>query len=695
MAYNITTHKGIIPLGKVGENQYTSIDFDVSPWLSEYPTGIISAIFSRPDGNIFPVPIYVTGTVARWLITNVEVEYAGIGEIQLTMTVGDTVAKSMIFKTKTERSLDTELAPPLEAKNWVEELIEASATALEAAQLAKTEANAATSAAQRANTAAANVKDGTDGKDGKDGADGTSATHSWNGTTLTITSASGTSSADLKGEKGDNGDPYILTEADKEEIIAAVPAVYYTSQNLTEEQKAQARANIGATAGEDVEFAESLEWLSENGDTSKKYVLPDGYIYEYGLTTVEVLHNANDGTGFLNIRPTASSGSNKDDSTTKNGLFTTAPIEVDGSWSDCIINISGLEKLVPTFYGSLYVYYFDKDGTFITYVPQNIFGLSSTAGEELALPISFDAVTKDASRRWSDTAYIRVAVGVHLSAAITDSDIEGLVINIDRLNTTETAYGWNSTGRQHSNDKATQQNSADIATLKEQLNFLRSGAKWYAIGDSITYGLYSTSASDYYQPVIGQRWVDFVAQYSGYELTNLGKSGTGFVTGTTFRTIVDGNDFANADLVTIMLGINDWKSTEAVNKVGTMDDDISTGGTIVSELRYGLEKIIADNPYCKIILITPINARIGSRGTQASNWAYGYDGTITPCGSLKNFSDKLKEVCEYYGIEVIDMTNSSVVNRNSITTVLPDGIHPNLECYKALGHELARKITFA
>ena len=126
-----------------------------------------------------------------------------------------------------------------------------------------------------------------------------------------------------------------------------------------------------------------------------------------------------------------------------------------------------------------------------------------------------------------------------------------------------------------------------------------------------------------------------------------------------------------------------------------MDDNISTGGTIVSELRYGIEKIIGDNPYCKIILITPINAKIGSRGTEATNWAYGYTGSITPCGSLKNFNDKLKEVCEYYGIQVVDMTNSSVVNRKSITTVLPDGIHPNLECYKALGLELARKITFA
>lgn len=489
-------------------------------------------------------------------------------------------------------------------------------------------------------------------------------------------------------------------------------SLLYTEQTLTEAQKAQARANIGATAGDDVEYADSVEWLNENGDTSKKYVLPDGYIYTYTSKTVEVIHNANDGTGFKNVRPTASTGSNKDANTTKNGLFTTAPIPVDSSWSDCIVNISGLEKLVPTFYASLYVYYFDTNGTYIAYCANNQLyapggnvSITSAAEVDIPLPLALDIKRDTTGNQYFNKAgYIRITLGVHKTNAITDADIEGLVINFERLNQSETQYGWYSTGQQHSNDKATQQNSADIATLKEEVADLKeavkkspsaSGAVWYAIGDSITYGLYSTSASDYYQPVIGQRWVDYVAKYNGYELTNLGVSGSGFVTGTTFRTIVDRNDFADVDLVTIMLGINDWKNTDAVNKVGTMDDDISTGGTIVSELRYGIEKIIGDNPYCKIILITPINAKIGSRGTEATNWAYGFTGTITPCGSLKNFGDKLQEVCEYYGIQVVDMTNSSVVNRKSITTVLPDGIHPNLDCYKALGLELARRITFA
>ena len=123
---------------------------------------------------------------------------------------------------------------------------------------------------------------GEPGKDGADGKDGTSATHSWNGTVLTITSASGTSSADLKGDPGEpgvDGADYILTDADKTEIaemaaeLVEVPdsggnVAYDEEQELTEEQKAQARANIGAQpVGE--YLTEVPEGYAKNEDIKK------------------------------------------------------------------------------------------------------------------------------------------------------------------------------------------------------------------------------------------------------------------------------------------------------------------------------------------------------------------------------------------------------------------------------------------
>lgn len=297
---------------------------------------------------------------------------------------------------------------------------------------------------------------------------------------------------------------------------------------------------------------------------------------------------------------------------------------------------------------------------------------------------------------YTNATQVRFSICVKNGTAITVADVENLFIEFVPKNGTKVIHEWQDTGvvpEDTGGDNYVtllvkiNENKTKIEELEEKIGTSpsNSGAVWYAIGDSITKGLYSTSPSDYAQPVIGKRWVDYVAQYNGYELTNLGISGSGFVTGTTFRTVVDGNDFSSVNLVTIMLGINDWKNYNAVGEEET----------IVSELRYGIEKIISQNPYCKIILITPLNAKIGDRGTEDTNWAYGFDGTGTPFGSLKNFADKLKEVCEYYGIQVVDMTNSSIVNRKSITTVLPDGIHPNLDCYEVLGKELARRITFA
>lgn len=90
--------------------------------------------------------------------------------------------------------------------------------------------------------------------------DGTSVTHSWDGTTLTITSASGTSSADLKGEKGDRGERGDKGDqgaqgekGDKGDPGQNAPqeAILYTKQNLTPEQQAQARENIGITNDND------------------------------------------------------------------------------------------------------------------------------------------------------------------------------------------------------------------------------------------------------------------------------------------------------------------------------------------------------------------------------------------------------------------------------------------------------------
>ena len=566
-----------------------------------------------------------------------------------------------------------------------------------------------------------NGKNGTNGTNGENGASVTvsKVTESSASGGTNVVAFSDGSTLNVKngkdGADGADGDDYVLTASDKNEIVAEAAhmidisrlddAVLFTEQTLTEAQKAQARANIGATAGEDVEFADSVDWLNEYGDTAKKYVLPDGFIYQWMAKTETVLHDAHENSreySRYNNRPTPNAS--MDSNTANAGYYSLPPIEIDNTWSDCIVNISGLEKLVENFYSTFYVFFYKADGSWLGYHYAGQYGFSDT---EQALPISVNIKYSKDLQYWNQAKYVRIALAIKSSGSLNYEDADGLVINFERLNTTKTETGWYSTGQQHSNDKVTQQNAADIATLKEEVETLKeaaqksptqSGAVWYALGDSITYGTRGEPPTQTLAPVVGQRWVDYVAKYNGYELTNLGVSGSGFVTGTTLRTVIDGNDFTSVDIVTLMMGINDWKNTEAVNKVGTMDDAVGETYTdkIIPEMRYAFEKILSENPYCKIFFITPINARVPyNNATEATNWSYGYTGSGFVCGNLISFIEKLKEVCEYYNVQIIDMTKGSVVNRKNINTMLPDGLHPCLDGYKALGTELARRITFA
>lgn len=82
------------------------------------------------------------------------------------------------------------------------------------------------------------------------------------------------------------------------EEVTPVKGVDY----FTESDKAEIVAEVQADATQlEPLYAESLEWLVENGDTSKVYVLPDGFIYAYIETTTE----SEGGVAYTNLVPTS------------------------------------------------------------------------------------------------------------------------------------------------------------------------------------------------------------------------------------------------------------------------------------------------------------------------------------------------------------------------------------------------------
>lgn len=488
----------------------------------------------------------------------------------------------------------------------------------------------------------------------------------------------------------------------------------YADKQTTETALTEHREKIAeleeALENATVEFAPSIDWLNENGDTSKKYYLPDNYEYTYRKKLVTIKHEANtknkDGLNKI-------ASGNTMTPNPYNGIYTIDAVEVDKSWDSCKVTISGLEQLVCVYYDALWIYFFDESGTKLADVSSYSLG-NVPAESPIVLPYEVDLARIEGG--WANpvpfkaSKYVMMSMGIK-AGGIGISDIENLSVNFAPLDRTENVWGWFSTGVQHSNDQATQKNSEDIAALNERTTALEEEVEdlqktienggmtyeptrevLYAIGDSITYG---TGVGGNINA-----WPTRLMDIMGYDTENsrnLGISGIGFCTPVlerTVRDVVDERDFSVADVVTVAAGVNDWKNGSA--KVADF----------FTELEYCLGKIRSDNPYCKIFYILPFNF-LPKDSVFETFWALGYKlpGTTEDyCfgNTLQEFVNLIKEKFEEeplksLDVHVFDMTKSPITRYNIETALIggDDGIHPTAQTHKVLAREIARRISNA
>ena len=449
----------------------------------------------------------------------------------------------------------------------------------------------------------------------------------------------------------------------------------------------------GSITDESVHFVSSIEEMT---DLTMKYVL-EGYIYEAKTTVIEGETISPDlfepteieSADFLNKRMSGTTGSVGD----SDGSFVTDFIEIPDNFADIESFMVRLNREAILTGQSKVVFF---NGT--TRVGANILKSDTNTtifnGETISdIRIQGDS-TSILPTDWTKVTFVKLQYQLSVSA-LEWADIKDCKVTFDVYNTTTentTRTEFVNTGEVYAPIVSTATvigNAIDITGLKTDVEGLKtdvealentatnsqSNAIWYAIGDSITDGLY-----------VGRDkcWVAHVLRFNGYDAEkskNLGISGIGFVrpdptNNQTIRNVVDGNIFSAVDLVTIAVGINDWQQSCTIDAVK-------------AEMLYCFEKILTDNPYCKIYFITPFNK---NRGAKESNWALGFEQNgIT----LETFVEEQISVCEANGVEVIDMTHNSVINRLNLTSVLLDNTHPTELCHLALGRELARKIMFA
>lgn len=121
--------------GVQGENESRSIQFDITPWVEELGDGAVTATAKRSqDSQPYPVTVTKDGTTVTWKPTSTDTAFAGVGSFQLEYTVDSVLAKTCIWSTMVAPSLDPAGDPPDPYDNWLAEMRQIAADALQDAQ---------------------------------------------------------------------------------------------------------------------------------------------------------------------------------------------------------------------------------------------------------------------------------------------------------------------------------------------------------------------------------------------------------------------------------------------------------------------------------------------------------------------------------------------------------------------------------
>lgn len=149
-----------ILIGRQAENNAVNVVFDLSFLIQNFGDGTAVLVHQRTKDN---APYIVTtqqdGSTLSWNVSQIDTAYVGVGQAELRWTVGNTLAKTIIYKTWTVKSITADEVMPDEYQSWYDAMIEyidqlkvdSDARLVEAVENAR---QSATSAAESATQAA-------------------------------------------------------------------------------------------------------------------------------------------------------------------------------------------------------------------------------------------------------------------------------------------------------------------------------------------------------------------------------------------------------------------------------------------------------------------------------------------------------------------------------------------------------------
>ena len=95
----------VLCIGYVGENEHTRVTFDAMKMYAQYPHASVSLTVQPPEGDAYPAVIERDGDLVIWEVTDSDLIHEGSGELQLSFTAGEKVAKTYIGRFRVSRSI--------------------------------------------------------------------------------------------------------------------------------------------------------------------------------------------------------------------------------------------------------------------------------------------------------------------------------------------------------------------------------------------------------------------------------------------------------------------------------------------------------------------------------------------------------------------------------------------------------------
>lgn len=143
-------------------------------------------------------------------------------------------------------------------------------------------------------------------------------------------------------------------------------------------------------------------------------------------------------------------------------------------------------------------------------------------------------------------------------------------------------------------------------------------------------------------------------------------------------------DWSALDFITILYGTNDFMGGVAIGEDSGMNTFQFKGA-----LRHSIETILTAYPKIRIVLLTPIYRFWTDDGVVTDSDSREREGDGV---KLTDFVDAVISVGKEYKLPVFNMYNSLGINKINRTTFLKDGVHPSEAGLERIGESIAARL---